>query len=82
MCGMATTKHDAADTPNKIDIAMFFDLINGKVDKGQHELITAAMAESVVPTVVDRVLKCSAEPQRRIDILRKAIHSNENSVTG
>jgi len=81
MCGMATTKHDAAGTPNKIDIAMFFDLIKGKIDKGQYEIITAAMAKSVCPSVVDRVLKYSAEPPKRIDILRKTIRSNEKSVT-
>ena len=81
MCGMETTKHDETDTSNRIDIAMFFDLIKGKIDKGQHEIITAAMAESVGPAVVDRVLKCSAEPPRRIDMLRKAIRSKEKPIT-
>lgn len=82
MFGMETTKHDTANALNKIDIAMFFDLIKGKIDKQQYEIITTAMAESVGPAVVDRVLKCSAEPQNRIDMWRKAIRSKVQSVTG
>lgn len=82
MFGMGTTKHDTADALNKIDIAMFFDLIKGKIDKRQYEIITAAMAESVGPAVVGRVLKCSAEPQKRTDMLRKSIRSKVQSVTG
>ena len=82
MVGMETSMHDTSDALNKIDIAMFFDLIKGKVDKRQYEIITAAMAESVGSAVVGRVLECSAGSQKRIDMLRKAIRSKVQSVTG
>ena len=42
MFGMETAKHDTANALNKIDIATFFDLIKGKIDKQQYEIITAA----------------------------------------
>ena len=68
-------KHDSFD---RIDIEKFFWLIKEKIGKDLHEVVTAAMAESVRGSAVDRVLSCCNEPQSRIDELRKALREKRH----
>jgi hypothetical protein len=70
-------KHPSFD---KIDIEMFFGLLREKLDKGQREVITAAMAESVCSPAVRRVLSCSEEQPDRIAELRKVLRMRSRSV--
>lgn len=72
-------KHTSFD---KIDIDLFFELLKEKLGKELHEVVTAAMAESVRRSAVDRVLTCSNEPQSRIDELRKVLRAKERLVKG
>jgi hypothetical protein len=72
-------KHTSFD---KIDIELFFGLLKRKLSKGLHEVVTAAMAESVRRSAVDRVLSCSNEPQSRIDELRKVLRAKERTIKG
>lgn len=72
-------KHTSFD---KIDIELFFGLLREKLGRELHEVVTAAMAESVRRSAVDRVLTCSNEPQSRIDELRKVLRAKERLVKG
>lgn len=67
---------------DKIDIEMFFGLLREKLGKNLHEVVTAAMAESVRRSAVDRVLACSDEPQSRIAELRKELRARERTLKG
>ena len=66
----------------RIDIEMFFGILKEKLGKDLHEVVTAAMAESVRRSAVDRVLACSNEPQSRIDELRKVFRAKEQPIKG
>lgn len=72
-------KHSSLD---KIDIEMFFGLLREKLGKEQREVVTAALAESVRRSVVDRVLACSEEPRDRIAELRKVLRTRNRTLTG
>lgn len=72
-------KHSSLD---KIDIEMFFGLLRDKLGKEQREVVTAALAESVRRSVVDRVLACSEEPRDRIAELRKVLRTRNRALTG
>lgn len=72
-------KHSSLD---KIDIEMFFGLLREKLGKEQREVVTAALAESVRRSVVDRVLACSEEPRDRIAELRKVLRTRNRALTG
>ena len=72
-------KHSSLD---KIDIEMFFGLLREKLGKEQREVVTAALAESVCRSVVDRVLACSEEPRDRIAELRKVLRTRNRTLTG
>ena len=64
---------------DKIDTEMFFRLLAGKLDDGQIEVVTAAMAESVGRGGVSRVLDCAAEPKKKIAAQRKRLRRKLNS---
>lgn len=67
---------------DKIDIEMFFGLLEEKLGKEQREVVTAALAESVRRPVVDRVLACSKEPRDRISELRRVLRTRNRALTG
>ena len=60
----------------------FFGLLREKLGKEQREVVTAALAESVRRSVVDRVLACSEEPRDRIAELRKVLRTRNRTLTG
>lgn len=77
--GNGSHKHSSLD---KIDIEMFFGLLREKLGKEQREVVTAALAESVRRSVVDRVLACSEEPRDRIAELRKVLRTRNRALKG
>ena len=66
----------------KIDIEKFFGLLREKLGKNQREVVTAAMAESVRHSAVDRVLAYSDEPRDRIAELRKVLRARIRPLKG